>query len=75
MYYLRCNYFRLVLQFFMNLVAPHLNVTERVSVIGQFDEDEHPSTDTAQLNHFDPGILKTTFKTSKNRKHSQSKHT
>lgn len=53
----------------MNLVAPHLNVTERVPVIGQSDDDEQSSTDTvAQLNHFDPNILKTTFKIPKSKK-------
>lgn len=63
-------------QFFMNLVAPHLNVTERVPAIGQLDDDEQFSTDTiSQLNHFDPSILKTTFKIPKSKRNLQSKNT
>lgn len=57
-------------QFFMNLVAPHLNVVERVPAIEQLDEDEQTSSDSVQMNHFDPSILKTTFKTSKSKKKS-----
>lgn len=57
-------------QFFMNLVAPHLNVTERVPAIDQLDDDEQMSSDSVQVNHFDPSILKTTFKNSKSKKKS-----
>lgn len=60
----------------MNLVAPHLNVTGKVPAIGQLDDEEQSSTDTAaQMNHFDPSILKTTFKIPKSKKNSQSKNT
>jgi hypothetical protein len=57
----------------MNLVAPHLNVTEKVPAIGQLDDDESLSADTVQLNHFDPSILKTTFKVSKSKKNGNPK--
>lgn len=63
-------------EFFMNLVAPHLNVTERVPAIEQSDDDEQLFNDTAeQINHFDTSILKTTFKNTKNKKNLQSKNT
>jgi len=52
----------------MNLVAPQLNVTDRVPEVGQLDDDEQFTTDSAPLNHFDPSILKTTFKMSKIKK-------
>jgi len=58
----------------MNLVAPHLNVTERVP-----DDDEQPAAastaDNSPPNHFDPNILKTAFKSSKSKKHQQAKAT
>ncbi|KAL5244597.1 hypothetical protein ACI65C_012007 [Semiaphis heraclei] len=60
-------------EFFMNLVAPQLNVTDRVPVIGQLDDDEQFTTDNAPLNHFDPSILKTTFKMSKSKKVQSNK--
>lgn len=59
----------------MNLVAPHLNVAESVATMGQLNDEEPPSRDTAQLNHFDPSILKTTLKNSKTKKNLQSKTT
>lgn len=52
----------------MNLVAPHLSVTE------QFD-DEQSATDTIQQNQFDPSIFKMTLKTSKSKKILPSKNT
>lgn len=59
----------------MNLVAPHLSVTEHVPVIEQLDDDEQSSTDTVQQNQFDPSIFKMTFKTSKSKKILSSKNT
>jgi len=53
-------------------------VTERVPAAGgQLDDDEQPATaaDNSQPNHFDPNILKTAFKSSKSKKHQQSKAT
>ncbi|XP_050538150.1 tubulin polyglutamylase complex subunit 2 [Daktulosphaira vitifoliae] len=55
-------------EFFMNLVAPHLNVTERVQAISQFDHDDSYSANNTHINHFDPNILKNTFKTVKSKK-------
>lgn len=57
----------------MNLVAPHLNVTDKVPAIDQLDDDEPSPSDTMQLNHFDPSILKTTFKVSKSKKNGNPK--
>ncbi|XP_025191563.1 tubulin polyglutamylase complex subunit 2 [Melanaphis sacchari] len=58
-------------EFFMNLVAPQLNVTDRLPVIGQLDDDEQSTIDSAApVNHLDPSILKTTFKMSKSKKNS-----
>ncbi|XP_003240263.1 tubulin polyglutamylase complex subunit 2-like [Acyrthosiphon pisum] len=57
-------------EFFMNLVAPQLNVTNRVPAIGQLDDDEQSTTDSISLNHIDPCILKTMFKMSKSKKNA-----
>lgn len=54
----------------MNLVAPHLNVTERIAAIGQLEDEEPSAMDAAQLNNFDPNILKTSLKISKSKKKS-----
>ncbi|VVC38091.1 Hypothetical protein CINCED_3A017933 [Cinara cedri] len=62
-------------EFFMNLVAPHLSITERVPVIEQLDDEEQSSADTVQQNQFDPSIFKMTFKTSKSKKILLSKNT
>lgn len=52
----------------MNMVAPHLNITEGTTAMGQSNDEEPSSRDIAQLNNFDPSILKTTLKNSKNKK-------
>lgn len=59
----------------MNLIAPHLSLTERVPVIEQLDDDENLSTGTIQQNQFDPNIFKITSKTSKSKKNLSSKNT
>lgn len=59
----------------MNLVTPHLSITERVPVIEQLDDDEQSHTDSVQQNQFDPTIFKMTFKTSKGKKILPSKNT
>ncbi|XP_050433141.1 tubulin polyglutamylase complex subunit 2 [Adelges cooleyi] len=52
-------------EFFMNLVAPHLNVTEPIPAIGQSNDDG-----TSPPNHFDSSILKNTLKSNKSKKTS-----